>query len=142
MESTDTEAVEVWKLKRPKAPERKARIGRFELFFVHVQTGRYLTVDGKSSPAGAIDTELFDSRDEALNRKDQVLDQLPWVCVRLVDRRTEKRESFISPKLGEYTREKRRYLAWKSKGVFSRLLSKSPPLNVYDPKAKELQKPA
>jgi len=117
----------------------------FELWLVHIETGRYLAPDGRAAvagPGGTVKPEVFTSREEALRRKDALLERVPWAKAKLVNRRNNSQETFTSPLLGEYTREKRRYLNWKSKSWWGRLFRSAPALKLYRPEQEDAKDPA
>lgn len=92
----------------------------YELTVVHLETGRFLDVEELQYKPGENPQPLLGRR-AALERKDELLDRLPYARVQVVNSTTGESEAFTSAKLGEYTREARRYRAGKPQGFWGRI---------------------
>lgn len=105
--------------------------GSVFLWLVHVETGRYLDDQGHYSGA---DTHYeFSGADEAARRKDELLEEYPFARVHVGQPDDPEVAKFNSPKIGTFTKEKRRWKAWNSTGFIKRMLRPAPRLTVFDP---------
>ncbi len=137
VEENHTEGVAAWKRRRdPGSPDERptppATDVPYELRLVHLETGRYLNDEGCQTESGD-QCYPFPDREQALARAEELLERFPYASARLLNPATGKSEQFTSSKLGDYTREKRRYLAWQSLGFLRRRLEGEPELTIYDP---------
>jgi hypothetical protein len=137
VEENHTEEVVDWKKRRdpissPEHATDPVADVPYELRLVHLESGRYLNDEGFQTESGD-QCYPFPDREQALVRNDELLDRFPYASARLLNPTTGVSEQFTSSKLGDYTREKRRYLYWQSLGFFRRLLDRKPELSIYDP---------
>lgn len=120
--------IENWKDQRPEVEGAAQSVC---LWLVHIETGRYLDDEGHYCGAGKY--YEFDQVEAASARKDELLDRFPFACVYIGHPDDAQTTKFNSPKIGEFTKEKRRWMAWKSYGFFKRMLRSAPSLSVFDP---------
>ncbi|MGB0578416.1 MAG: hypothetical protein ACPGVU_01820 [Limisphaerales bacterium] len=124
----EQDTIENWKQRRPETEDIGEAVC---LWLVHIETGRYL--DDSGGYCGPTKYYEFECAEAAGTRKDELLELFPFASVHIGRPDDSQSTKYNSPRIGDFTKEKRRWMSWNSLGFFKRWRRSAPTFTAFDP---------